>query len=194
VTFIPILTFLLLLPAMGARAEEAEVIPSARLAPSEAKPAQQPPKPAPVLSASNATDSSSAFAPPPAIFRNLSAVSGGAVLGQDASFASMGTALGRYQHKLYLAIGSRWHVKVSQMKAKMPTLDRVVVRFQVNADGTLSDIDIVQGNPNSILGTISADSIKQSSNLIGPFPADLKAENPRGFPWELAFRTYKSGD
>jgi len=136
----------------------------------------------------------SVFPPPPDIYLDLSAVSGGAVLGQDASFASMGTSLGRYQHKLYLAIGSRWNVKVSQMKAKMPTLDRVVVRFQVNADGTLSDIDIVQGNPNSILGTISADSIKQSSNLIGPFPADLKAENPRGFPWELAFRVYKSGD
>jgi hypothetical protein len=133
-------------------------------------------------------------APPPDIFRDLSAVSGGAVLGQDASFASMGTALGRYQHKLYLAIGSRWNVKVSQMKAKMPTIDRVVVRFQVNADGTVSDIDIVQGDPNSILGTISADSIKQSSDLIGPFPADLKAENPRGFPWQLAFRVYKSGN
>ena len=136
----------------------------------------------------------SVWPPPPDIWRDLSDVSGGARLGQDASFASMGTALGRYQHKLYLAIGSRWNVKVSQMKAKMPNLDRVVVRFQVNADGTLSDIDIVQGNPNSILGTISADSIKQSSNLIGPFPSDLKAENPRGFPWELAFRTYKSGD
>ena len=133
-------------------------------------------------------------APPPDIFRDLSAVSGGAVLGQDASFASMGTALGRYQHKVYLAIGSRWNVKVSQMKAKMPTIDRVVVRFQVNADGTVSDIDIVQGDPNSILGTISADSIKQSSDLIGPFPADLKAENPRGFPWQLAFRVYKSGN
>ena len=133
-------------------------------------------------------------APPPDIFRDLSAESGGAVLGQDASFASMGTALGRYQHKLYLAIGSRWNLKVSQMKAKMPTIDRVVVRFQVNADGTVSNIDIVQGDPNSILGTISADSIKQSSDLIGPFPADLKAENPRGFPWQLAFRVYKSGN
>lgn len=192
-TSIPILTFLLLLPTIGGRAEEVEVIPSARLAPSEAKPAPQPPKPAPVLSASNATDSSSAFAPPPDIFRNLSAVSGGAALSQDVSFATKGTNLNRYQHKLYLAIASRWNLKVAQTMAKIGA-DRVVARFYVNADGTLSDIDIVQGNPNSILGTISADSIKQSSNLIGPFPVDLKAENPRGFPWELAFRTYKSGD
>ena len=192
-TSLPVLTLLLLLPSIGVRAEEAEVIPSARLAPSEAKPAPQPPKPARVLSASNATDSSSAIAPPPDIFRNLSAVSGGAALSQDVSFATKGTNLNRYQHKLYLAIASRWNLKVAQTMAKIGA-DRVVVRFHVNADGTLSDIDIVQGNPNSILGTISADSIKQSSNLIGPFPVDLKAENPRGFPWELAFRTYKSGD
>jgi hypothetical protein len=60
----------------------------------------------------------------------------------------------------------------------------------VNVDGTLSDIDIVQGNPSSILGMVSADSIKQSSNLVGPFPEELKAEKPNGFPWQLAFRIY----
>jgi hypothetical protein len=132
-------------------------------------------------------------APPPDIFRDLSAVSGGASMGQDASFASMGTALGRYQHKLYLAIGSRWNGKVAQTMAQIG-VDRVAVQFHVNADGTIADIKIIEGNPNSILGTISADSIKQSSDLIGPFPVDLKAEKPNGFPWQLAFRTYKSGD
>ncbi len=145
--------------------------------------------PSAAQAASNAADSSSAMAPPPDIFRDRSAVSGGAAMGQDASFASMGTALGRYQHKLYLAIGSRWNNKVQQTMAQIG-VDRVVVRFHVNADGTISDLDIVQGNPNSILGMISADSIKQSSDLIGPFPADLKAEKPNGFPWQLAFRIY----
>jgi len=165
--------------------------------PTTPKPSKLSPKPEhllPIGESPSASDSSSAMAPPPDIYRDLSAVSGGAGMGQDASFASMGTALGRYQHKLYLAIGSRWNVKVQQMKAKMPTLDRVLVRFHVNADGTLSDIDFVQGNPSSTLGMISADSIKQSSSLIGPFPVDLKAEKPNGFPWQLAFRTYKSGD
>ena len=145
--------------------------------------------PSAAQAASNASDSSSAMAPPPDIFRDRSAVSGGAAVGQDASFASMGTALGRYQHKLWLAIGSRWNAKVAERMAQIG-VDRVVIRFQVNADGTLSDIDIVQGNPSSILGMISSDSIKQSSNLIGPFPADLKAEKPDGFPWQLAFRIY----
>ena len=139
--------------------------------------------------AADASDSSAALAPPPDIFRDRSAVSGGATMGQDASFASMATALGRYQHKLYLAIGSRWNLKVQQTMAQIG-VDRVVIRFHVNSDGSLSDLDIVQGNPNSILGVISGDSIQQSSGLIGPFPADLLKEKPNGFPWQLAFRIY----
>jgi outer membrane biosynthesis protein TonB len=110
-------------------------------------------------------------------------------MGQDASFASMATALGRYQHKLYLAIGSRWNLKVQQAMAQIG-VDRVVVRFHVNADGSISELDIIQGNPNSMLGMISGEAIQQSSNLIGPFPADLKTEMPNGFPWQLAFRIY----
>ena len=145
--------------------------------------------PSAAQAAADASDSSSAMAPPPDIFRDRSAVSGGAQMGQDASFASMATALGRYQHKLYLAIGSRWNLKVQQTMAQIG-VDRVVIRFHVNPDGSLSDLDIVQGNPNSILGVISGDSIQQSSGLIGPFPADLLQEKPNGFPWQLAFRIY----
>lgn len=145
--------------------------------------------PSAAQAAADASDSSSAMAPPPDIFRDRSAVSGGAQMGQDASFASMATALGRYQHKLYLAIGSRWNLKVQQTMAQIG-VDRVVIRFHVNPDGSLSDLDIVQGNPNSILGVISGDAIQQSSALIGPFPADLLKEKPNGFPWQLAFRIY----
>jgi len=160
--------------------------------PTTPKPSKLPPKPEhllPIGDPPSASDSSSAMAPPPDIFRDRSAVSGGATLGQDASFACMGTAIGRYQHKLYLAIGARWNTRVQQTMAQIG-VDRVVVKFHVNADGTLSDIDIVKGNPSSTLGIVSADSIKQSSNLIGPFPADLKAEEPNGFAWQLAFRIY----
>ena len=173
--------------------------PSARLSPSAAKPtpgpgeaiqkpAQETP-PSQAQAASDASDSSSAMAPPPDIFRDRSAVSGGAQMGQDASFASMGTALGRYQHKLYLGIGSRWNLKVQQTMAQIG-VNRVVIRFFVNPDGSISQLDVVQGDPNSILGQISGDAINQSSNLIGPFPDALLKEMPKGFPWQLAFRIY----
>ena len=124
---------------------------------------------------------------PPDICLDRSAVSGGSQMGQVASFASMGTGIARYQHKLYLGIGSRWNLKVQQTMAKIGA-NRVVISFFVNPDGSISQIHIVEGDPNSILGQISGDAINQSSNLIGPFPSDLHFRYPKGFPWQLAFR------
>lgn len=128
---------------------------------------------------------------PPNIFRNLSDTdeTAKAKLGADASFASMATALGRYQQKLYLAIGSRWNSKVQQTMAEIGK-DRIVIRFFVNPDGSISDIDVVEGSPNSLLAVLSSDSIQQSSSLIGAFPVDLLKEKPRGFEWKLAFKIY----
>lgn len=155
--------------------------------PAPQNPTSTPPSAA--QAAADASDSSSALAPPPDIFRDRSAVAGGAQVGQDASFASNATPLGRYQSKLYRAIGSRWNLKLQQTMAQIG-VDRVVIRFHVNPDGSISDLDVIQGNPNSMLSVVSADSIQQSSDLIGPFPSDLLKEKPNGFPWQLAFRIY----
>jgi hypothetical protein len=128
-------------------------------------------------------------APAPDIFRDRSAVVGGAQMGQDASFASMASALGRYKHKPYLAIGSRWNLKIQQQISQIG-VDRVVIQFHVNPDGSLSDIDLKVGNPNSKLGEITLDAVQQTSGLIGPFSSDLLQEKPNGFRWSLAFRIY----
>jgi len=125
--------------------------------------------------------------PPPEIFREKSAVSGGAQMGQDASFASMATALGRYKHKLYLAIGSRWNFKVQQAITNIEG-ERVVMRFHVNPDGSISDLAFKMGNPNSKLALISSEAVQQTCGLVGPFPSELLGDKPHGFDWSLAFR------
>ena len=104
-----------------------------------------------------------------------------------APFTPTYTALGRYQHKLYLAINSRWNMKVQQTMAQIGD-NRVVIRFFVNPEGSISQLDFVQGDPNSVLGWISSDTINQSSNLIGPFTDALLEEMPDGFVWQLAFQ------
>ena len=190
-TSLPILTLLLLLPSLGVRAEvmiddstPAKAIASTRLSPSAAKPPPQV-KPNPSQDADDASDVP--MPTPPVICGDRSAVSGGAQMGQDATFASMETAIGRYQNKLYLGIGSRWNLKVQPTMAKIDA-NRVVISFFVNPDGSISQIHIVEGDPNSILGQISGDAINQSSSLIGPFPDALLFRYPKGFPWKLAFR------
>ena len=127
--------------------------------------------------------------PPPDVFRDRHAAESGIPPNQNASFAPQDTAFGRYQRKLYLAIGSRWNLKVQQTMAKLG-VERVIVNFQVMPDGTISDLRISQGDPNSILAILSKDAIEQSGGLIGPFPADLSKEKPNGFLWQLAFRIY----
>ena len=149
------------------------------------------PIPTAAQAAADASDSSSAMAPPPDIFRDRAGPEkeAGIPFNQNAFFAPEGTAFGRYQRKLYLAIGSRWNLKVHQTMAKLG-VERVIVNFQVMPDGTISDLRISQGDPNSILAILSKDAIEQSGGLIGPFPDDLLKEKPNGFPWQLAFRIY----
>jgi len=140
-------------------------------------------------SVANAPDSSADMQLPPDVFRDHHAPESGIPPNQNASFAPQDTAFGRYQRKLYLAIGSRWNLKVQQTMADLG-VERVIIHFKVMPDGTISDLNISQGNPNSVLTAISIDAVKESSGLIGPFPADLLKEKPNGFPWQLAFRIY----
>lgn len=135
------------------------------------------------------SDSSSDLPLPPDVFRDRHTSESGIPPNQNASFAPEDTAFGRYQRKLYLAIGSRWNQKVQQTMAKLG-VERVILNFHVMPDGTISDLKVSQGNPNSVLAALSKDAIEQSGGLIGPFPADLLQEKPNGFPWQLAFRIY----
>ena len=100
-----------------------------------------------------------------------------------------GSSLREYQEKLYSSIGSRWNLQIQQRMAQVG-VDRVVIRFEVNPDGSITGLDVIEGNPNSMLSVVSSDSIQQSSNLIGPFPPALLKEKPDGFSWELVFKIY----
>ena len=167
-----------------------------RLAPSRPKPQVAPPSPLNPTPKGytefNTSTATSDTVTPTTLPQEIIGASAAQPSARDAnaSFADPNIPLGRYQHKLYLAIGSRWNLKVQQTVSKLD-IERIVVRFHVNPDGTISNLDIVQGNPNSTLSVISSDSIQQSSGLIGPFPADLLKEKPNGFPWQLAFRIYE---
>jgi len=104
-------------------------------------------------------------------------------------FAQMGTELGRFQHKLYLLIGSKWNLKVQQTMEQIGT-DRVVIKFHVNPDGKTSNINVVEGNPESKIATISKEAIAEGGDSCDQFSEALKKEKPNGFDWQLAYRIY----
>ena len=103
--------------------------------------------------------------------------------------ASMGTELGKFQHKLYLSIGRKWNDKVQQTMGEIGK-ERVVIKFHVNPDGEINNIDIVEGNPDSKLAIISKEAIAESCLASGNFSEALKKEKPGGFDWQLAYRIY----
>ena len=111
-------------------------------------------------------------------------------ISEDSSrFASQTTELGKFQHKLYLLIGSKWNLKVQQTMGKIGE-GRVVIKFHVNPDGKITDINIAEGNPEEKLAIISKETVEEGSLACGQFSDALKKEKPNGFDWQLPFRIY----
>jgi hypothetical protein len=119
------------------------------------------------------------MAEPPDIFRTRA----------GTEFAPLTSELGKYQHKLYVQIGTRWNQKIQETMTKIGT-ERVVFKFHVNPSGEIEKISIVEGNPDLKLATISEEAILESSGSCGGFSDALKKEKPNGFDWQLPFRIY----
>jgi len=111
-------------------------------------------------------------------------------ISEDSSrFASQTTELGKFQHKLYLSIGTKWNLKVQQTMEQIKK-DRVIIKFHVNPDGKITDINIAEGNPEEKLAIISKEAVGEGSLACGQFSDALKKEKPNGFDWQLPFRIY----
>lgn len=104
-------------------------------------------------------------------------------------FAQMGTELGKYQHKLYLLIGTKWTSKVANSMTGIGK-DRVVIKFHVTPDRKVTDIKIVEGDPESKLAIISKEAIVEGAASSEPFSEAFKKEKPNGFDWQLAYKTH----
>ena len=112
----------------------------------------------------------------------------GLIKADAPQFAQMGTELGKYQHKLYLAIGSRWNLKIMKVMKEIKA-DRVVISFHVLPDGKMSNIDVVEGDPQSKLAVLSKEAVSEGVERNGSFPENLRKEKPDGFKWKLCFKS-----
>ncbi|CAB4242895.1 conserved protein of unknown function [Methylacidimicrobium sp. AP8] len=132
-------------------------------------------------------------APPPSpasMPRHRMQLSGGrtAEIG-PASPASRETELGRYKARMYRAIGSRWYLEVEQNMALL-ALGSVQVRFYVQADGTIRNLQIVsEEGRTEVLRTISNDAVRLSAPFE-PFSEGMKTQLGQGFWEEITFTIY----
>ncbi|VVM05641.1 hypothetical protein MAMC_00724 [Methylacidimicrobium cyclopophantes] len=132
-------------------------------------------------------------APPPSpasVPRHRMQLTGGrtAEIG-PASPASRETELGRYKARMYRAIGSRWYLEVEQNMALL-ALGAVQVRFYVQSDGTIRNLQIVsEEGRTEVLRTISSDSVRLSAPFE-PFSEGMKTQLGGGFWEEITFTIY----
>ncbi|MDD2677427.1 MAG: hypothetical protein PHP75_08200 [Methylacidiphilaceae bacterium] len=106
-----------------------------------------------------------------------------------ASPATRETELGRYKARMYRAIGSRWYLEVEQNMALL-ALGSVQVRFYVQSDGTIRNLQIVsEDGRTEVLRTISNDSVRLSAPFQ-PFSEGMKTQLGSGFWEEITFSIY----
>jgi hypothetical protein len=143
-----------------------------------------------LLACSNNKETATAplLPPPPDLYWDRETKTGSS---QRGEFASLSTPIGRYQFKLYRTIGERWVEKLKEPSvASTLIVDRLLVRFHVQPNGALGEIEAVKGKMDSVLGRITADSFEKASKAIDPFDSTLMKSYPNGFVWEICFRIY----
>jgi outer membrane biosynthesis protein TonB len=102
--------------------------------------------------------------------------------------ASQETELGRYKAKLYRAIGSRWYLYV-QKQISLLSVGSVRIRFYVRANGVIDNLQILDGDPRSVLTNISRRSILEVG-AMEPFPDQMKEQLGDGYYEEITFSIY----
>ena len=129
--------------------------------------------------------------PPPSTFmaqRRRSAVAGGAAQGADSSVEARESELGKYKARLYRGIGSRWYVSV-QNDTGLISIGTVRIRFYIRHDGTISDVQIVQGRNEGKLTAVSRLAILEMNGQL-PFPEAVRKQVGDGFYEEVTFTVY----
>jgi outer membrane biosynthesis protein TonB len=128
---------------------------------------------------------------PPTSFsaqRRRTQIDGGGAPGSDSSVEVQESDLGKYKARLYRAIGSRWYIYVQNDNGLL-RVGTVRIRFFVRSDGTISQLEIVQGRDAGALMAVSRRSIMEVNGQL-PFPEAVRKQVGDGFYDEVTFTIY----
>lgn len=162
-----------------------------RVRPDEPDPGEQDKKEEEKKKSEPVRDPFQATPPPPSTFmaqRRRSAISGGAAQGADSSVEARESELGKYKARLYRGIGSRWYVSV-QNDTGLISIGTVRIRFYIRYDGTISEVQIVQGRNEGKLTAVSRLAILEMNGQL-PFPEAVRKQVGDGFYEEVTFTVY----
>ncbi|MEI6305738.1 MAG: hypothetical protein WCP33_02850 [Deltaproteobacteria bacterium] len=100
----------------------------------------------------------------------------------DSQVETDETPVARYKAKVYRAIGSRWYIYVNRDSGLVGT-GIVRIKFFIRSDGTITEMQILEGQQLSGLLAISRRSIGEVSGQLEPFPQSMKDKLGNGY-WE----------
>ena len=183
-------------PQMAPQMQPRPLPPQPKPAPPKAQPQQQQVDPVtglpvlPPISAQTLSppDQSRPLAPTPSQAQVAGSVHGAIGQRGDNSPAAMQSDLGKYKQYVYEVVGSYWYPEVDK-KFGAIGVGSVTIRFTIHSDGTISDVEVIDGETNQILKSISQNALV-SPAPFNPFTPGMIKEVGTSYTDEFSFATY----
>src|SRR5437763_1210913 len=107
-----------------------------------------------------------------------------------ASVNAVGTPLGRYEKKVYDAIGKRWYALCDANRDRVD-IGTVHVQFVVAPNGKINDIKVTSGGTSASFTNLCLQSIQEAKPEA--IPEDVMAVlPPDGLPGEISFTGFQN--
>jgi outer membrane biosynthesis protein TonB len=90
-----------------------------------------------------------------------------------SSLDVMSTAFGAYDSAIIAAVQNRWYDLLDTRNYARDRVGRVTLRFHLNSDGSISELDIVENTVDLALGLLCEKAIKDPSPY-GKWPTDMR--------------------
>ena len=130
------------------------------------------------------------LAPAPSQEQVAGSVHGALGRSGDTSPAAMATELGKYKQYVYSVVGSYWYPEIDKHFGLIG-VGSVHIQFTIHADGTLSDVTVLDGNESNLeqLRTISKNALVAPAPFK-PFPPAMVKEVGDSYTDDFSFSVY----
>jgi periplasmic protein TonB len=83
------------------------------------------------------------------------------------------TAFGAYDAAIVEAVSQRWYDLLDQHNFAMDRTGKVTLRFRLNYDGTVTDMEVPENTVGELLSLVCRDAIEESAPFA-PWPSDMR--------------------
>ena len=127
-------------------------------------------------------------APTPSQLQQATSIHGALGQSGDNSPAAMATELGKYKQYVYSVVGSYWYPSVDKAFGTIG-VGVVHIKFTIHSDGTLSDVQVLEGDNLEILKNISTQALR-SPAPFKPFNAAMIKQVGDSYTDDFSFSVY----